>query len=202
MSIGQKRPSSNIPNDPNDWLWSDQELDLAEAYLEREVTIDSSHDVPYTAGYSQDGKTVYIDKEVPKTIECRSNKSRLDKVTVNLYKSFAFHETVEKSLEDEPYFLPYLLAHQIALREERMYVQSVGADWNDYNDQTMRIVTDIGNRAAYPNCPNDLDIQPYIDEDDDDTLAKMKSSNGRDFDEEEDEANAGVPGTDEDTSSL
>jgi len=196
VSIGSDRDRSRIEPDPKDWLLDAD--DFAELMDDiSQVKVNSDYDVPYTAGYSEDGQTIYIDSQVPKTIRVRKTNDRLNFIEVDLYKSFTVHEMAEKSLEASPYFWKYSIAHEAALRLERLYVESTGADWNDYNEQTLRIVDEILNRAKYPNCPPDLDIGPYIDCDDDDTLAKMKSENGRDFDAEEDEENAGKPGTDD-----
>lgn len=186
MSSGRNRDVSNIPKDPDDWLWSDDELKLADDYLDSEIDLNTDHDVPYTAGYSKDGLTVYIDKNVPQYLNIISAESRTKLISIDIWKTFSFHETVEKSLEAEPYFLPYQLAHQIALRAERAYVQSLGADWNDYNKKTLELVNEVGSRDEYPDCPEDLDLEPYEDEDDDETLGKMRSRDGRDFSAEED----------------
>lgn len=161
MSVGHRRHKGN-----DDWLWSNEELKQVEEYLEDEVKFDFEHDIPYTAGYSKNAKTVYIDKEVPQFLEVKASGSRRKIVKIDLWKTFGFHETTEKSLEDDPYFLPYQLAHQCALRLEQALVEAYGADWNDYNDKTIKLVDEIYARKKFPNIPKDLDKEPYEDEDD------------------------------------
>ena len=44
--------------------------------------LDRKHDVPYLAGYSRDGRTIYIDKDLPKSFVTRGGKL-LAKTTIN-----------------------------------------------------------------------------------------------------------------------
>lgn len=173
MSSGINRPKVILTPKKNDWLFSDEELDMADEFLEEEVKIDSSHDIPYAAGYSEDGLTIYIDKEVPEELMVATDGLSTAQVSIPLHKTFAFHEMVEKSLEDEPYNMPYQLAHQIALRSERALVESYGASWNDYNRKSLAIVAKIYKRKSYDNVPKDLDLEPYECEEDDACLARM-----------------------------
>jgi len=170
MSIGHRRSGSK----GEDWLWSDEELKAAEKYLLSEVETDHDHDVPYTAGYSRNAKTVYYDKEVPEWLDVKAKGSRTKTVKVNLWITFGFHETTEKSLEDEPYNIPYQFAHQCALRLEQALVEAYGADWDDYNKKTTKLVNDIYARKEFPNMPEDLDPEPMEEEDDQDILDQMK----------------------------
>ncbi|HEV2681285.1 MAG TPA: hypothetical protein VGV14_12345, partial [Rhodanobacter sp.] len=51
-----------------DWYVSALMLDRAlDAILRRLKNLDREHDIPYLAGYSQDGKTIYIDRHLPKS---------------------------------------------------------------------------------------------------------------------------------------
>lgn len=170
MSVGHRRSN----NDTN-WLWSDEELKEAEEFLEDAAKLDTDHDIPYTAGYSKNAKTVYIDQEVPQFIKVKAAKyvsndtkevRKAHTIMIDLYKTFRMHELIEKSLEDEPYWLPYILAHQLALRIEQAYVEALGADWDDYNTKTIAIVDKIYARKKFPNIPKDLDKEPYTVEDD------------------------------------
>ena len=170
MSIS-KRIKAKLQPSPNDWLFSDKQLDLAEEVLESQVKIDNTHSIPYTAGYSKDGKTIYIDKEVPSTLLVKSGI--VGRVSIPLHKTFAFHEIIEKALEDSEFELDYEIAHQIALRSERALVESYGADWNDYNTKTLELVDKIYKRAKFENVPKDLDLEPYVDEEDWKCLEKM-----------------------------
>jgi hypothetical protein len=46
-------------------LMLDRALD---AVVRRVKNLDREHDVPYLAGYSNDGKTIYIDRHMPRTM--------------------------------------------------------------------------------------------------------------------------------------
>ena len=49
-----------------EWYISSLMLDRAlDAIVRRVKTLDRKHDVPYLAGYSLDGKTIYIDRHMP-----------------------------------------------------------------------------------------------------------------------------------------
>jgi hypothetical protein len=108
MTVGHRRKGSD-----EDWMWNDDELKDAEEDLRHGAHFDYDHDIPYTAGYSQDGFTVYIDKEVPQFLKVRSLESRTKQIEIDLWKTIGFHETTEKSLEDEPYNLDYQKATSV-----------------------------------------------------------------------------------------
>jgi hypothetical protein len=49
-----------------EWFVSDLMMDRAlDAVVRRAKTLDRKHDIPYLAGYSKDGKTIYIDRHMP-----------------------------------------------------------------------------------------------------------------------------------------
>ena len=79
--------------------------------------IDRTYDVPYIAGYSTDGDTVFIDRHLPRTMKVGQRRVRTDPFSV-------LHEIVEKALLDEVR-LHYLHAHQIAPRTEQPAVQAL-----------------------------------------------------------------------------
>src|SRR3569832_1750732 len=65
-------------------------LDRAVDAILRRVHLDRNHDVPYLAGYSQDGKTIYIDRHQPKTFSYRGKSVAVD-------RNLMLHEAVEKT---------------------------------------------------------------------------------------------------------
>ena len=82
-------------------------LDRALAALARRVgSIDREHDIPYLAGYSLDGKRIYIDRHLPPTFRHRGRDVAVDRYLL-------LHEEVEKALIDH-LDLHYQHAHQIA----------------------------------------------------------------------------------------
>lgn len=149
----------------NDWEVSDTTLSDAIKAIKKKVRIDCTKDIPYVAGYSRDGKIIYIDCELP---EFMSGNKKL-----NVWTAVSMHEAVEKALLDA-YNVPYQLAHQIALRVERSIVEAAGVSWKAYNAWMEKWIKDIGSRKAYPNSPKNLDLTPYEDENDEPVLRKLK----------------------------
>ena len=86
-------------------------------------TLDRKHDIPYLAGYSKDGKTIYIDRHMPSSF-------RYDGRDINTDRYLILHEEVEKTLIDQ-LNLHYLHAHQIATRAEQAAVRAAGVRWRD-----------------------------------------------------------------------
>jgi hypothetical protein len=78
-----------------DWYVSSLMMDRAlDAVMRRVKHFDRKHDVPYLAGYSLDGKTIYIDRHMPKSLKVRGRTVMTDRFLV-------LHEEVEKSLIDQ-----------------------------------------------------------------------------------------------------
>ncbi|MEM4067831.1 MAG: hypothetical protein QXV17_13335, partial [Candidatus Micrarchaeaceae archaeon] len=62
-----------------------------------DITVNSDYDIKYAGGYSKDGKVIYIDRDLPKTITVEGKE-------VDLVQSIALHhEVVEKWLIDDAY---------------------------------------------------------------------------------------------------
>ena len=147
--------------------WSDEISDrvmndLLKAVLARVKKVDRDHDIPYAAGYSQSGETIFIDRHMPKSFVHEGKRVQTDRFLI-------LHETVEKALLDE-LGLHYLHAHQIALRTERAAVEAAGISWSRYNAFTQANIKKIGDERL-SNVPSDLDLTPYRDEKD---FAKLK----------------------------
>jgi len=131
-----------------------------DAILRRVGKLDRSHDIPYLAGYSQDGKTIYIDRHMPPSFRCRGRTIKTDAFLI-------LHEEVEKTLIDQ-LGLHYLHAHQIATRAEQAAVRAAGITWRDYDRFMQKYVKAIGDER--------LDTKPYRDEHDLDLLRRMMAS--------------------------
>lgn len=160
---------------PKDWLLSDKIMDQAGEAIERDVKIVTDFDVPYVAGYPvKRGKqtVLYIDHALPKGFDGDGGRF------FDVFQSILLHEATEDGLLQLVPELPYQLAHQVALRGERALVEAHGISWAKYNAWCMHQISVIGKRPRYPNCPPDLDLKPYLDEEDWATLKKM-SADGR-----------------------
>jgi hypothetical protein len=149
-----------------DWYISSLMLDRAlDAILRRVKTLDRNHDIPYLAGYSQDGKTIYIDRHLPKTFTFRGR-------TIDVDRFLILHEEVEKTLIDQ-LGLHYLHAHQIATRAEEAAVHAHRITWKAYDRFMQKHVKAIGDERL-TKVPDDLDLKPYRDYHDYDLLRQME----------------------------
>ena len=148
-----------------DWYVSSLMMDRAlDAICRRVKKFDRKHDIPYLAGYSLDGKTIYIDRHMPPTFKFRGR-------TIDTDRFLMLHEEVEKTLIDQ-LGLHYLHAHQIATRAEEAAVRAAGLEWRDYDRFMQKLVKRIGDERL-SKVPRDLDTKPYRDEHDDDLLRRM-----------------------------
>jgi hypothetical protein len=142
---------------------SDSVLTEATTAVLRRPVIDRQHDIPYIAGYSRDGKTIFIDRHLPRSFQFKGKRIHVERFIV-------LHELVEKSLLDEMR-LHYLHAHQIALRTEQAAVRAAGVTWRAYNAFTKANEKKISDERLLK-VPRSLDLTPYRDEDDFATLAR------------------------------
>ena len=162
------------PNAPHkklripDWYVSSLMLDRAlDAILRRVKKLDRTHDIPYLAGYSVDGKTIYIDRHLPRSMNYKGRKVEVDRYLI-------MHEEVEKTLIDQ-LGLHYLHAHQIATRAEEAAVRADGVLWRDYDRFMQKYVMHIGDERL-KKVPEDLDLKPYRDEHDFDLIERMRKA--------------------------
>jgi hypothetical protein len=151
-----------------EWYVSSLMMDRAlDAVVRRVKRLDRRHDIPYLAGYSLDGKTIYIDRHMPKSFKFRGREIETDRFLI-------LHEEVEKTLIDQ-LGLHYLHAHQIATRAEEAAVRAAGVDWRAYDQFMQKYVKRIGDERLNK-VPKDLDLKPYRDEHDNDLLRRMLRS--------------------------
>jgi hypothetical protein len=151
-----------------EWYVSSLMMDRAlDAVVRRVKKLDRVHDVPYLAGYSLDGETIYIDRHMPRAFRFRGRSIETDRFLI-------LHEEVEKTLIDQ-LGLHYLHAHQIATRAEQAAVRAAGITWRDYDRFMQKYVKTIGDERL-TKVPKDLDLKPYRDEHDDDLLRRMLAS--------------------------
>lgn len=151
-----------------EWYVSSFMMDRALNAVVRQVKkLDRRHDIPYLAGYSRNGKTIYIDRELPKSFLFRGRRIKVDRFLV-------LHEVVEKTLMDH-LDLRYLDAHQIATRAEQAAVRAYGVSWRAYDKFMQKYVKSSGNERL-SSVPRDLDLKPYREERDDALLVRMAAA--------------------------
>jgi hypothetical protein len=150
-----------------EWYVSSLMMDRAlDAIVRRVKSFDRNHDIPYLAGYSKDGKTIYIDRHMPKLLRHRGREIDTDRFLI-------LHEEVEKTLIDQ-LGLHYLHAHQIATRAEQAAVRAARIEWRVYDRFMQKHVKTIGDERLVK-VPADLDLKPYRDEHDTDLVARMQA---------------------------
>jgi hypothetical protein len=148
-----------------EWYVSSLMMDRAlDAVMRRVKHLDRKHDIPYLAGYSLDGSTIYIDRHMPQSFKFRGRVIETDRFLL-------LHEEVEKTLIDR-LGLHYLHAHQIATRAEQAAVRAAGVPWRAYDRFMQKYVKRVGDERL-TRVPADLDTKPYRDEHDLDLLRRM-----------------------------
>lgn len=146
MSAGHKLPSSrehldDALNDP-----------AVKRALARPFKVNRTWDLPYLAGYSKDGTTIYIDRHLPLTLKIGAK-------SCDPAKFLTVHEHVEKSLIDALGW-KYAAAHQVATAQENAAVSRAGIDPAQYEKVIHRFVkADEIERLL--RVPPDLDMTPY-----------------------------------------
>ena len=125
------------------------------------IRVDRSYDVPYVAGYSEDARTIFIDRNL---------KTKMGDVDVT--RCIVTHEVTEKALLDL-FHLTYQQAHHIATYIEHEYATKYGIDWKKYTKFLDPQMKHIGHEKIKRVPPN-LDLEPYEDERDFHLLKRMK----------------------------
>lgn len=132
-----------------------------------DITVNTDYDIKYTGGYSKDGKIIYIDRDLPKTIT-------VDNKEVDLVQSVALHhEVVEKWLIDDAY--DYQYAHLIATGVEKDYINSLEVKWEDYDTELGKQLRIIYNKKLKKS-PKNLDLSPYLATNDQEALKEIRES--------------------------
>ena len=149
-----------------DWAMSRQMMArAADAIIRRDIRLCTDFDVPYLAGYSLDGRTIYIDKDFRPAFTSKEGR----KADANRY--LFIHEVTEKTLL-LGLGLCYQHAHQIALHVEQATVRADGIGWEEYDDFVQPQVKEADEDMTLT-LPPDLDLTPYEDEHDAAMLKRM-----------------------------
>ena len=165
--MASRRKRQKKPRTP-EWQVSSFMMDRAlEAVVRQIGRLNRSHDIPYLAGYSKNGKTIYIDRDMPKSFSFRRRRIKTDRFLI-------LHEAVERTLMDH-LGLRYLHAHQIATRAEQAAVRAAGISWEAYDQFMRRYVKSIGDKRL-SKVPRDLDLKPYRDERDSKLLRRIAAA--------------------------
>ncbi len=134
------------------------------AAILKRVRVDRHWDIPYLAGYSRAGRTIFIDRNLPKTFAYRGRRVKIDPFLV-------LHEAVEIAML-AMLDIRYDHAHQIALLVERSAVQEAGVEWAPYHEFMLKHIRRMAGKRL-TRVPRNLNLSPYLDEEDLSLLHEM-----------------------------
>ena len=121
-------------------------------------TEDNSFDIPYIAGYSKDGKTIYYDRHLPEVLKLKYDRSTRD---INPREFLRLHETLEKAIIDALGW-GYYHAHAAATAWERRNVfERLGPQWWMPYQHAMDGYAKADEHEKIKRVPKDLDLTPY-----------------------------------------
>jgi hypothetical protein len=123
------------------------------AQLARSRRTNDDYDLPYLAGYSKDGRTIYFDRHFPEFLEIHGRK-------VNARRFLQIHEETEKSLIDA-LGMPYPKAHPIANAVENRAVWGYGIPRASYK-KAIEPYIKADQVEKLQSIPPDLDWTPYL----------------------------------------
>ena len=150
-----------------EWLIGQKMMDHAMKAIRARIHLQRGYDIPYLAGYSLDGHTIFIDRHMPKSFVYKGRKVNTDRFLI-------VHEAVEKSLI-QLLGMHYLTAHQIALHAEQAAVRAEGVTWEAYDDFMQKYIKTVEDERL-TKVPDTLDITPYVDFHDAAELKQMRAN--------------------------
>ena|SRR5580765_777033 len=130
------------------------------------VRVNHSYNIPYLAGYSKDGKTVYFDSDYWKHRFLNYYGKKFD-----TSKFILFHEVGEKAIEDI-FHSKYQIAHHIITHFELKAVDLAGLPSARYS-AFLRPMIKKADHESITRVPWNLDLKPYQDEKDLKILRKL-----------------------------
>lgn len=150
----------------NDTLVNSKMLCHSVDEILKRIHLDRDHDIPYLAGYNVGCTKIYIDRHLEKSFTDHKG------VRHDVDRFLILHEAAEKAMIDT-WGLHYQHAHQIALRAEEAAVRAAGIEWRDY-DRFMQQWIKTADSNKLTKVPHDLDLTPYLDENDGELIKMMQ----------------------------
>jgi hypothetical protein len=127
--------------------------------LYRYEHLDDGYDIPYLAGYSTDGKTIYIDRHLPEMLSYHHDGRQRE---YDPRRFLIDHESMEKALIDA-FGWRYEHAHDVATAYERRHVLEAGLLWQPYQE-AYRPYIKADEHERLKKVPAELDLTPYEDD--------------------------------------
>lgn len=142
-------------------------------YLSLPFAIDDTYDIATLAGYSMDGRTIYLDRDFCKWL--RSGKVKCAGMSEeDIRQALATHEHTEKALLDADNNIDdYLEAHSIAQAAEDNFVKSKIGNPALYEDALKEAIAFCWRKPLKQN-PKELDCEPLVDDPDARSNAVLK----------------------------
>lgn len=128
-------------------------------------SINRDFDIPYLAGYSKDGRIVYIDRHLPVTLVIGGKR-------VHVFPFLTTHERTEKALLDFA-GMRYNEAHQYATLAEHRELSSKGVSPVLY-EKALDPYIKADQHEKIVKVPSELDFRPYKDSNDIALLTRMR----------------------------
>lgn len=125
------------------------------------VRVDRTKVVRYGYGLSEDGKTLYVDRDLPDTLDVK----RSDGTTAEMdpTKYVTAHEVWERHGIDQ-LGLKYKAAHEMwGDGAEKTLVENDGWDWKDYNEKILDAIKTRAEPGPARDMPRDIYAKPYIE---------------------------------------
>lgn len=131
--------------------------------------VDRDYDIPYLAGYSKDGRVVYVDRHLPLTV-------RFGGASVAVLPFLIVHERTEKGLED-CLGLDYEEAHKVATWREHRELLKARRSVKLY-EAALDPYIKASQLEQIVKVPRDLDMKPYRDSGDKKLIERMLDKMG------------------------
>lgn len=122
----------------------------------RVAKIDNEHDIPYLAGYSVDGTTIYFDRHLPEVLALSFDGARY---SIRVRDFVRLHEEMEKALIDGLGW-GYNRSHRVANMAEKVGVLEAGIQWRPYRE-VLEPYIKADQHERIKRVPFDLDMTPY-----------------------------------------
>ncbi len=156
MSAGHGAKRVHLGEDEYNKALHDPRL---QALLSRGFQVNDQYDIPYLGGYSRDGATIYLDKDVPPQFK-NGNRTYPGQM---LMHGVIVHEHWEKSILDA-WGWKYPEAHELATHAEHIFVrEQLGIDPDDYEKMLHPVIKNAEKKLGRKDIqlPPDLDPAAY-----------------------------------------
>lgn len=120
---------------------------------------DNDFDIPYIAGYSRNGETLYFDRHLPESLFLKLDGHKKE---IQPRQFLKLHESLEKAIIDALGW-GYFPAHAAATAYERRGVfQMLGPQWWMPYTHAMDGYAKVDEHEKIKRAPKDLDMTPYL----------------------------------------